>query len=226
MRAAAATITDRHPSDRRARQQRRADGPPRVGDGRRQRDAVRRQPPRATSCSTNRLLPAIAAGGRPGRDRHQHGPPHRAARVDPANPNLAGPLRTVAGLRAVEARQLPLRHRAARAAARPPDRPSPACSPTPACRTPTCRRTASPPRAAAAARRFFARRSPTRTGHGAVTRRAAPAARRHRPRGAQRPVLRAALGQQRAAGRRPILRRLGMAPLDRGPVGGVRAPDR
>ena len=171
---------------------------------------------------THRLLPSIAASA--GRVVTVTSTAHHMGRnVDPDNPHLHGTLPAVEGLRAVEARQLPLRARAApplagrRLAGRQPPRPP----------RPVEHRPADPQR-----RGHRRRVEPTvlrmaRRPHRHVRRprRAAPAARRHRPAGAQRPALRAALRQQRRAGHPPgaAHRR---TPRRSDVVDGVRARDR
>ena len=136
----------------------------------------------------------------------------RARRTTWAAPSIPqpaprGPVRALAGLRAIEARQLPLRYRAP--AGSPPQgrAPARAWSRTPACPTPTCR-------LSACARPVAGAASGSSTAWQAAPacrprRRAAAAARRDRPGRRGRRVLRPRYVNNGPPVRKPILRRIG-----------------
>ena len=209
---------DRHPG-----QQRRRDGYPRAPDRGRVRDAACHQPPRPLRPDGAADAGAVAGGRRAGGQRHEHRPPH-GPRRRPRQPAPRGPVHPVAGLRPIQARQLPLRHRSpaavrgqARFGVEPARSPRPVQHRPPGCQCARDRGRAQPavlPRPRGQHR------------HVARAWRAAPAAGGDRPCRRGRRVLRAALCQQRAAGAqadRPPDRH---GPCDRAAVGGVRARDR
>ena len=221
VRAAAATIADRHPSDRRARQQRRADGPPRVDDGRRQRDAVRRQPPgplpaRRTGCC-RRSPPANGRVVTVTSTAHHIGPPRRSGQPQPQG--RYGPWRAYGQSKLANYHfAIGLHERLL-----PPDRRVASLLAHPGLSNTDLQTHSVAATGGGRSQRFFevlAHRTGMSPHHAAPCHSCAAAT---DPAAAQRPVLRAALGQQRAAGRStdPASPRHG--PLDRGAVGGLRA---
>ncbi len=112
VRAAAEATLAKHETLDLLDQQRRADGDARGPDRRRLRDAARRQPPRPLGADREADAGRPPGAGAARRHRNQHRPPH-GPRHQPVEPAPRGQVRAVEVLRAVEARQLPLRPRPA-----------------------------------------------------------------------------------------------------------------